>query len=307
MRDPETFLTELYVLVDTFCKAQWPPARRPGPAASLSTSEVVTLAIYGQWGRFPSERAFHRHASHHLRPLFPTLPSYPQYNRLVRHESPATTAFAVHLGQLLAAEDTPFEIIDGMGLRTRTGNRRGRGWLAGSIDKGRCSRLNYYHGVRLLACITPKGAITGWGLGPASTNDRVLAETFFAARTEPDEALACVGQPVSDCYLADMGFSGRACQARWHDAYQALVISPPQSDSRDAWAKPWRQWLAGHRQVIESVNARLLHPCRLDAERPHTLSGLVTRVAAAAGLHNVWCWFNQHEGRGLLSLADRMT
>jgi len=43
--DIETFLTTLYVIVDDCCKMQLPQkAVHPGPAASLSRSEVVTLA-----------------------------------------------------------------------------------------------------------------------------------------------------------------------------------------------------------------------------------------------------------------------
>ena len=45
MVDVDTFLTALYVMVDDFCQSQ-PPKRRPGPKASLSESEVVTLAIF---------------------------------------------------------------------------------------------------------------------------------------------------------------------------------------------------------------------------------------------------------------------
>ncbi len=44
MLDVDTFLTALYVMVDDFCHSQL-PKRRPGPQASLSDSEVITLAI----------------------------------------------------------------------------------------------------------------------------------------------------------------------------------------------------------------------------------------------------------------------
>jgi hypothetical protein len=45
MVDVDTFLTTLYVMVDDFCKASLPPEHRPGPQATLSRSEVVTLAM----------------------------------------------------------------------------------------------------------------------------------------------------------------------------------------------------------------------------------------------------------------------
>ncbi len=59
MLDPETFLTELYVLADEFCKVH-PPAPRPGPAPALAESEVLTLALFAQRQRFPSEAALYR-------------------------------------------------------------------------------------------------------------------------------------------------------------------------------------------------------------------------------------------------------
>ncbi len=61
MLDVDTFLTALYVMVDDFCQSQ-PPKRRPGPKASLSESEVVTLAIFARWSRFASERDFYLYA-----------------------------------------------------------------------------------------------------------------------------------------------------------------------------------------------------------------------------------------------------
>jgi hypothetical protein len=58
MLDPESFLTELYVKVDDFDKTLPPPAANPRQQPSLSRSELVTLALFAQWGQFLSERAF---------------------------------------------------------------------------------------------------------------------------------------------------------------------------------------------------------------------------------------------------------
>ncbi len=49
MVDVDTFLTTLYVMVDDFCKLSLPSDVHPGPQAALSRSEVVTLALFGQW------------------------------------------------------------------------------------------------------------------------------------------------------------------------------------------------------------------------------------------------------------------
>jgi len=305
MVDPETFLTELYVAVDTLCKAGIPLPIHPGPASALSPSEVVTLAIYGQWTRFGSETAYYGEVWRGLRPLFPTLPSRPQFNRAIRAHQATIAAVAQALGaQVAVGDERAYEIVDGTGLATRNAKRRGHGWLWGQADIGKCTRLGWYEGVRLLVATTPGGVITGWGIGPASTNDRVLAETFFAARADPQPGLPGVGVPVSDRYVADMGFSGRDCQPHWDAAYAAVVVSAPQTGSTRAWSKPWRRWLAGIRQGIESVNDRLLDVCGLERERPHAMSGLLARLAAAVGLHNFCCWLNRKHGRGLLGFAD---
>jgi hypothetical protein len=74
MLDVDTFLTTLYVMADDFRQSRPQEERHPGPDASLSLSEVVTLAIFARWSRFTSERDFYRYASSRLRDAFPALP-----------------------------------------------------------------------------------------------------------------------------------------------------------------------------------------------------------------------------------------
>jgi hypothetical protein len=73
MLNVDAFLTALYVMVDDFCHSH-ASKRCPGPDASLSPSEVITLAIFARWSRFSSERDFYRYASGHLTEAFPNLP-----------------------------------------------------------------------------------------------------------------------------------------------------------------------------------------------------------------------------------------
>src|SRR5918912_4132729 len=99
MVDVDTFLTTLYVMVEDFCQSQ-PPKRSPGPDASLSDSEVITLAIFARWSRFASERDFYRYAEVHLRDAFPTLPERSQFNRLVRSNGDLIESLALNLAAL---------------------------------------------------------------------------------------------------------------------------------------------------------------------------------------------------------------
>ena len=110
MLDTDTFLTTLYVMVDDFCNSQPSPEMPPGPRPSLTASEVVTLALFGQWQRFASERDFYRHASRHLRPAF--LPHRAQFNRLLRRHWATTVAFFLHLVARLQAQAALYKALD---------------------------------------------------------------------------------------------------------------------------------------------------------------------------------------------------
>jgi len=148
------------------------------------------------------------------------------------------------------------------------------------------------------------GVITGFGFGPASTKDQPLAETFFALRRSPHSGLASGGAPAYGPYVVDKGFEGHANQQTWWRAYGAQVICPPKRNSRAPWPKRLRRWLAGVRQIVETVYEKLWHTFRLDRERPHDLSGFQARVAAKMALHNFCIWFNGQLGRPLLAFTD---
>jgi hypothetical protein len=204
----------------------------------------------------------------------------------------------------LAAQRCPYEALDSSGIPTRDAKRRGAGWLPGLADIGWSNRLGWYEGFHLLLAVNPWGMITGFGFGPASTKDQPLAETFFALRRHPHPGLASVGAPACGPYVVDKGFEGYATQQMWWRAYGAQVISPPKRNSRAPWPKQLRRWLAGIRQIVETVYEKLWHTFRLDRERPHDLSGFQARVAAKMALHNFCIWFNGQLGRPLLAFTD---
>ena len=303
--DQDTFLTTLYVMIDDFCQSHgFNEKHRPGPTASLSCSEVVTLAVFGQWACFPSERAFYRYAVRHLRPAFPTLPEREQFNRLQRSYRDVIVAFALFLVEQMQARVCLYEALDSSGIPTRDAKRRGTGWLAGQADIGWSNRIGWYEGVHLLTSITPTGVITGFGFGPASGNDHALAETFFAARHTPHSRLSSVGAPAQGVYVADKGFAGDDLHRRWHAQYGAEVVTAPHQRSKVRWSKDWRRWLAGLRQIIETIYDKLLNTFRLARERPHALDGLQARLAAKVALHNFCLWLNVQLGREPLAFAD---
>jgi len=282
--DLDTFLTTLYVMVDDFCKASLPPEVRPGPEASLSRSEVVTLALFAQLARFASERDFWRFAQARLRGAFPKLPDRSQFNRLMRFHHDAIVAF----GLSFSRQQTDYEVVDTLPVTVRQYKRRGRGWLPGEADIGFSKRLSsWFCGFRLLSAVSPEGLITGFAFGPASAKDQRLADTLLALRPRPDPRLPSVGAPCGGgCYLADKGFEGKNWQGHWRGEYGVTLIHPPRRDSLHPWPPGLRRWLASLRQIVETVFAKLTQTFRLDRERPHALAGFRARLAAKVALHN---------------------
>jgi Transposase DDE domain len=305
MVDADTFLTALYVVIDDFCKgALPPPPRHPGPPPALTRSEVLTLAIFGQWQGFGSERGFYRYAQRHLRPAFPTLPARAQFNRQLRLHGAALLACSMHVAQRLRIGSAPYEALDSAAVPTRDAKRRGAGWLPGLADMGWSNRLGWFEGVRLLLAVTPGGVITGFALAPASTKDQPLAATFFHLRRHPHRHGTGVGASAAGPYVVDKGFEGREHHRRWRQEDGAVVICPPKRSSAHPWPKAWRRWLAGKRQIVETVLDKLFHAFRLDRERPHTLAGLQARVAAKVVLHNFCLWLNEQFDRPHLAFAE---
>jgi len=304
MLDVDTFLTTLYVIVDDFRHSHLPKQQRPGPEASLSEGEVITLAIFARWSRFASERDFYRYAEGHLRGAFPTLPDRSQFNRLVRFYADTIEEIALHLAQIMEGSQHPYQALDASAMPVRDVKRRGHGWLAGYADIGWSNSLGWYEGFSLLSAVEPSGVITGFCFGAASTADQPLAETFFDVRANPNPRLKSVGSAFSGTYVADKGFEGVENRRRWLESYGADVIHPPKRNSRKPWSKRLRRWIASIRQIVESVYDKLFNTFGLWRERPHELQGLRARLAARVALHNFCIWLNEQLGRPRLAFAD---
>ena len=306
MLDVDTFLTTLYVMVDDFCQSR-PPRRRPGPDASLSESEIITLAIFARWSPFNSERDFYRYATGRLTDAFPTLPERSQFNRLVRSRTELIEAFVLHLVSLLTdTRKCPYQALDSSAMPIRDCKRRGHGWLAGQADIGWSNSIGWYEGFSLLVAIEPSGVITGFCFGSASTADQPLAETFFALRANPDPRLEGAGSAFSGTYVADKGFEGEENHRRWLECYGAEVVHPPKRNSKKPWSKRLRRWIAGIRQIVETVYDKLFNAFGLWQERPPEIGGLRARLAARVALHNFCIWLNDQLGRPRLMFADLM-
>ncbi len=241
-----------------------------------------------------------------MQDAFPTLPDRSQFNRLVRSQVRLIEEVALHLATAMEAQSCPYQALDSSAMPVRDAKRRGEGWLAGYADIGWSNSLGWYEGFRLLVATDPTGVITGFGFCAASATDQQVAETFFAIRHRPNPRLPSVGSAFpAGPYVTDKGFEGEQNHRRWLDRYGACIIHPPKRNSRKrSWPKRLRRWVAGIRQIVESVYDKLFNAFGLWRERPHELGGLRARLAARVALHNFCIWLNQQLGRPRLAFAD---
>ena len=205
---------------------------------------------------------------------------------------------------LVAAQRCASEALDSSGVPTRDAQRRGAGGLPSLAASGWSNRLGWYEGVHLRRAVKPLGGLTGCGCGAASTKEQPLAETFVALRRQPHPGLASVGAPALSPSVVDKGCEGQANPMAWWTPYGAQVVCPPKRHRQTPWPTPRRRWLAGVRQLVETVHDKLQHPFRLDRERPHARSGLQARLAAKIAWQNFCMWLHEPLGRPRLAFID---
>jgi hypothetical protein len=185
MMDLDSFLVSLYVLVDDWWKADHPSTapRKPGRPALLSESEVLTLAILAQWPRFRSERDFWRFAHSHLRPYFPMLCSQGQLNRRIRALEPELRELQLAFARELACPSAVYRVMDTTLVSAIVRVRASRkGLFCGQTSFGRsASKTEWIYGFKVALVVDPEGVITAFGLAPAASDERPIADALLAS------------------------------------------------------------------------------------------------------------------------------
>jgi hypothetical protein len=295
MLDLDSFLVSLYVLVDDWWKASHPPnaPRKHGRPALLCESEVLTLAILAQWPRFRSERDFWRFAWAHLRPYFPALCSQSQLNRRIRALEPEMRLLQRAFAEDLTEPSALYRVMDTTLVPAIVRVRASRkGLFCGQASFGRsASKTEWVYGFKVALVVDSDGVITAFGLAPAASDERPIAEALIVSDRH-------------DAYLADKGFTGIEWERRWMEIYGALVAATPYDNSRRAWSKADRRWASGKRQIIEGVIYQLKDFFSLESHRAKTLQGLLARLAAKVAAYTCAQRLNHSLGRPLRQLAD---
>lgn len=328
--DFATFLTTVYVEIDTWCAERPPvPPPHPGPPRHMRDSEVLTLMLIGQW-RGVSERGLLRWAADQLSDAFPDLLSQSAFNRRARALAGQAVQLMQDLATRLDVAADAYEIVDCVPVpvaqRCRGDRHRRFTPEEANVGRGGVGKA-FYYGVSLLLSVAASGPITGFVVAPANVEGRWLLSSLLSWRQDPtavpmtEAALntrnakprpyvgptgdllgpTSAGATVTGVYLADQGFKGAVWQAHWREDLQATVWTHEQLPS------PLRHWFHAARQTIEIINGQLTDVFHSKFPRAHTQAGLMTRIAAKCAALNLGILINQRLGRPALALGTLFT
>jgi len=324
--DLETFFTTVYVLVDDWYKTHIAPykPKRPGVKPRMSDSEVLSVAIAGQWQvgvPWRSERGLVRYMRAHGIGMFPTMLNKSEFNARVRDLWGAFVQMQQVVADLLKSPEDAYVCADSEPLPAFSGAQALRDkshWLFESTLGLGGNWAEFFIGDHLFAVVTPSGAITGWLLGTAYIQDRWLLEALLSARAgcpqlvgpprDPHRSFAehprppighigpllAAGHWANVPYLTDQGFNGERWISHWRSNYQAIVINVPPWNTAGAatWSRHDKRWLAHHRQIIDTTFAFLDGVFGVKHLNAHSRWGQYARVAAKIAAYNIGIFIN---------------
>ena len=289
--DLDTLAIALYVRIDDELKMR-PELRRSRPrvglAPKLSDAELITLAVVQALLGFTSETRFLRHASVHLRHLFPYVPHQSGYNKRLRRA--ATQLRAVI--RLLATETEGWWddawLVDSTPVECgRSRETAKRSDLVGFAGYGYCaSHSRYFWGLRLHLVTTPAGLPITFALASPKADEREVLRDLL--EVEPELLGSRPGQVI----LADKGYTSAEFETFLGDHGATLIRPAMKREGR----RPGAKLLRPLRQIIESVNDTLKGQLNLEQHGGRTAGGVVTRVLQRLLALTAVIWHNEGTG-----------
>lgn len=329
--DLDTFLTTLYVLVDDWYTAKMVQqmARTKGQSPHMSDSEVLTVALAGQWRvgvPWRSERGVVRYMQAHGRAWFPSMLQRSAFNERVRHLWAVFISLQQELAVWLRQPSDVYEVVDCVPLPAcslaQTHTHDGH-WLWWSSKGYGGTHGGWYWGEQALMSVLPSGVVSGWLIGSAHSDDRWFLQALISQRqgqielagpppkqpnrpSVPPEHIGpaqAAGKATTRCYLADQGFNGWRWRTFWQARHACHVISAPATHERGAWSRAYRRWIKSHCQIVETAFSILTGVFDLQGLQAHSRWGQYTRVSIATAAYNIGIYINRLCGRNDLSHA----
>ena len=215
------------------------------PAQKASYSELFTIAIVGEILAQPYESTWYWIVQQTFRSLFPDLPHYTRYHRILRNAEKLVAELALSV----VPKDSTHHVIDSKPLPVAKGKRASWAKFPEAV-KG-FSTMGMVFGFKLHALITPAGLFKRWAYVPANTSDVVVGRELVVGIED-------------EVVLGDKAYIG------------SDVVTPKRSNM--AGSGLWEAWMTRARLRIESSFSSLVRPMTLHVAQVKTFLSLRTRV-----------------------------
>ena len=290
--------TYVYVIVDELYQAVAAPHdHRPGPAAELSDSEVITLSLVAELVELDQESRFLAYVRRNHLALFPKLPERSRYNRRRRALTEVTNRIRGALMQSVLARLTPEErdlcVIDSLpvpvvGFHQARGSHR---WYGEASYGYVASKKLTIFGYKLHLLLTHSGLILDFALAPAHHADGTFTEQLLLDK----HWLTALG---------DKAYLHAALQELLAWRNDLVLLAPTRANQREQLSAGLTRALTHFRQAIETVNSQLSGQFQIERNRAKCVSGLCARIQAKLTAHTLGLYLNCLLGRPLLALQD---
>jgi transposase len=264
-------LTELYCLLDDFCRIFEPVwkrhllasgAKRRLWPSTLSLAELMTLAILFHQLRFRQFKLFYLgYVCRHLRAEFPCLPSYQRCVELLsRCAAPLTALF-----NLLKGECDGIAIADATALAVCDNRRISRHQVFKGLAQRSKTSMGWFYGFKLHAIINSQGELIRLKLTPGNVDDR---------KPIPELCQGLFGQ-----LFADKGYLGKAL-AEALARQKIQLITPLRKNMKPVPHTDFEKAILRRRALIETVFDELKNLCQIEHTRHRSVANFVVNLMA---------------------------
>ncbi len=185
----DTFMTLLYVWIDDWYKSEMVEQiqRKHGHEPRMSDSELLTVALAGQWRcgvPWQSERGVVRYMLEHGRQWFPQMLERSRFNERVRYLWAVIIKLQQALTEVLSVMESAYEVADCLPLPSCSNAQslKSGHWLWWGTRGHGGTQGGWYWGDQIIMSVTADHVITGWLIGPANVDDRVMLQGLLSQR-----------------------------------------------------------------------------------------------------------------------------
>lgn len=271
MNFTDSKITEIYYLVDDFCKEFdnnlstkiiGKTTKRP---PTLSHSEVISIMILFHDKGYKCMKHFYtQYVQVHLKHLFPRTVSY---NRFVELMKTVNLHFSIFIKTLCLGECTGISYVDSTPVRVCKNKRISRHKVFKGIAQIGKSTMGYFYGFKLHLVINERGELLNFVITPGNVDDR-----------EPLKNKRFVKKITGKLY-GDKGYvSAPLAKILFIDGIQ--LITGIRNNMKNCLMEMSDKILLRKRSIIETINDVLKNTCQVEHSRHRCFDNFISNLLA---------------------------